>query len=216
MIFAEHKKWFVIFLGAGIVLGIMMFIVVDNNYLKLQNINLSITDPNNKIDSTITARNSRLIALTEPTFTNLNAASDFLFPDDQGVSVSGKFYPINYLNFHGVINDELANIPTAISYDPATKMAVVLQGTAEEPLKPLQFSHQSNDSHAILEQIDSQDTAPWNQQTGKSVDGNHSLIILPSTIISFSKFVLENPNGLVLLYSISKHPEYLSNNSYDR
>ena len=139
--------------------------------------------------------------LDSPTFTSVvEAVFDGREPGMM-VVIDGdaRFYPLQILNFHEVVNDEIGGIPVAVTYCPLCNSAVVFDRRVGG--EELTFGTSGLLRNSDLVMWDRMTESLWQQITGEAVVGEltgTSLEMLPSAIVRFADFATEHPGGLVL------------------
>jgi len=142
-------------------------------------------------------------SIDQPTFVTPPEAKIWLADTEPVVTISingaVRAYPLQLLMWHEIINDELENLPIAITYCPLCNSAYVfsrqLNGTVFEfgTTGLLRFSN--------LVMYDRTTESLWQQFTGSAIVGNLTggrLSFSPSQVISFKDFYTAHPEGDVL------------------
>ncbi len=101
---------------------------------------------------------------------------DFLDPDDRvlGVTINGesRAYPINMLNLHGVVNDELGGEAIAVIFCPLCDSASVVRRAVGDEVLKLGVSGQLLNSNMVL--YDHAHDALWSQIGMQAISGPHT------------------------------------------
>ncbi len=139
--------------------------------------------------------------LDSPTFTSVVDAE--FDPREPGMMVvidgDARFYPLQILNLHEVVNDEIAGTPVAITYCPLCNSAVVFDRRVGG--EELTFGTSGLLRNSDLVMWDRMTESLWQQITGEAIVGElagTSLKMLPTSIVRFADFAEANPRGLVL------------------
>ena len=140
--------------------------------------------------------------LDSPAYTSV-ADAEF-DPAEPGMMVvidgDARFFPLQILNLHEVVNDEIGGTPVAVTYCPLCNSAVVFDrrvGGGE----PLRFGTSGLLRNSDLVMWDRLTESLWQQITGEAIVGElagTSLELLASSIVRFADFAAEHPGGLVL------------------
>lgn len=154
-------------------------------------------------------------SIDEPEFTTIEGLS-FLEDDDQGILLEfqneTRFYPFSILNFHEIVNDEIAGTKLVVSYCPLCRTGVIYEsrtstGTPEFGVSGLLY--QSN-----LLMYDRDTESLWYQITGQAVVGpltGEKLTFVPSNIVRVKTVKESFPHAKVLKGSASKPKPYSTN-----
>ena len=139
--------------------------------------------------------------LDSPTFTRVSEAEFEAREPGMLVVVDGdaRFYPLQILNLHEVVNDEIGGIPVAVTYCPLCNSAAVFDRRVNGVEVTFGTSGLLRNSDLVM--WDRGTVSLWQQITGEAIVGElvgTSLKLLPSSIIRFADFVTEHPEGLVL------------------
>ncbi len=129
---------------------------------------------------------------------------DWLDPNDlvlTYVDEAGQAYayPHKILNFHEVVNDELAGIPVLVSYCPLCRSGVVFDRRLGE--ETLIFGNTSALYESDLVMFDWQTNSYWWQVPGRAIVGTLAgaeLAVLPSQTMSWARWLELHPDTLVL------------------
>jgi hypothetical protein len=139
--------------------------------------------------------------LDAPTFTGVVEAQ--FDPREPGMMViingDARFYPLQILNLHEVVNDEIGGIPVAVTYCPLCNSAVVFDRRVAG--EELTFGTSGLLRNSDLVMWDRKTDSLWQQITGEAVVGEFAgttLVMLPASIVRFADFVVEHPEGRVL------------------
>lgn len=110
-----------------------------------------------------------------------------------------RAYPIRYLMWHEIVNDEVGGMPIAVTYCPLCNSAMVFDARVEG--ERLAFGVSGLLRHSDMIMYDRQTQSWWQQAIGEGVVGRHAgtrLTHLPSFMESWGEYRSRNPDGLVL------------------
>lgn len=131
------------------------------------------------------------------------SSGDWLAPEDLVVGyVAGDVphaYPFKILNFHEIVNDDLAGLPVLVSYCPLCRSAVVYDRRVDD--RVLSFGNTSALYESDLVMVDRNTGSYWWQVAGRAIVGpltGTSLTPLPSVVSTWSDWVMLHPETLVL------------------
>ncbi len=149
-----------------------------------------------------------------PTVPSLDAG--FMGPRDRvvGVTVAGqsRAYPIKILNWHEVINDELANTPIAVIYCPLCDSVSVVDRRLGSRVLEFGVSGLLHNSNVLL--FDRSDHALWSQVGLTAISGPHagrSLNHLPFEIVRFETWTTRHPRSTVVSSETGYRRRYAEN-----
>ena len=151
--------------------------------------------------------NPKFISPDQVTFLNNN---DLIV----GVVIDGqaKAYPINILNWHEVVNDQVGRERVAITWCPLTKSAVVFD--RETPQGDLEFGVSGILYNNNLVMYDRLSNSLWPQLLLSAATGNFSgyqLKVIPSVVTTWRQWKQSHPQSLVL----STDTDFYRNYTYD-
>lgn len=110
-----------------------------------------------------------------------------------------RAYPLRYLMWHEIVNDEIAGVPVAVTYCPLCNSAVVFDRRVAGQV--LSFGVTGNLRHSDMVMYDRQTESWWQQFTGEAIVGELTgtqLEILVSWMEPVSAFIARNPAGGVM------------------
>jgi len=157
-----------------------------------------------------------LSALVDPaawTRAQLDAAADryrkLLVPGDRviGIRLGGqaRAYPLRLLVWHEVVNDTLAGVPIAVTYNPLCDSAVVFRRSVGGRTLTLGVSGLLYDSNLLMYDRQPEDgrSSLWSQLLFKAVAGpaaadGAALDVLPISVESWGDWRRANPSTTVL------------------
>lgn len=146
--------------------------------------------------------------ITNPVFTSVLAADAYLNDTTAGVSLlidgEARFYPIQILNYHYVVEDKSASGAFALTYCPLCESAVVYATP-----KQLRASEYVYNNNVLLQDADGN---LWNQLTGVAISGPEIGKTLPrgasTTISTWADWKRSYPEGRVLSQNTGFKREY--------
>ena len=142
-----------------------------------------------------------------PKFTTVEGASEWL--DDREPVIAfdldgdARAYPLQILMFHEIVNDVVADVPVVITYCPLCNSAVVFDRRLDGVTYDFGTSGYLRKSDLVM--WDRQTESWWQQITGEAIVGElagNRLTFLPTTIVSYTDFRAEYPEGEVLSNSM--------------
>ncbi len=135
-----------------------------------------------------------------PVFETVALASQWLGPREPGalVTVDGesRFYPLSILTRHEIVNDAFGDVPVAVTFCPLCNTALAFDRRVDG--ETLRFGVSGLLRNSDLVMWDESTTSLWQQITGEAVVGQYAgteLAILPTSIVSFSQFAENFPEG---------------------
>jgi len=141
-------------------------------------------------------------ALSDPKLIAAGSAS-YLKPGDRvvGISLNGetRAYPIGILNWHEIVNDEIAGQRFAITYCPLCGTAVAFDATIDGKATDFGVSGLLYNSDVLLYDRDTESL--WSQIMSKSVAGKRvgqALTPIPISHTTWRDWLGEHPDTLVL------------------
>ena len=162
-----------------------------------------------------------------PIFETVSLASEWLAPSEPGalVQVNGeaRFYPLSIMTAHEIVNDAFGDVPVTVTFCPLCNTALAFDRRVNGEVLDFGVSGLLRNSDLVM--WDRQTTSLWQQITGESVIGQFAgaeLAPLPTSIVSFSQFAENFPDGLSLAaesgrgrnsYGINPYQGYSSSQS---
>jgi len=142
-------------------------------------------------------------ALSDPTFISV---ADETRIDDREPVVTVEFdgetprtYPLRYLTWHEIVNDEMGGISFAVTYCPLCNSVPVFDRTVDGKVLNFGVSGKLRDSNLIM--FDRETESWWQQATGEGIVGFYTgkeLVQIASWQESWAEFKTRNPEGLVM------------------
>lgn len=141
-------------------------------------------------------------SIERPKFVSARDAN-FMRPNDRvmGITVNGesRAYPINILNWHEVVNDQIRGKPISVTYCPLCGTGVVYEAAVGGKVLKLGVSGLLYNSDVLL--YDRQTESLWSQILSKSINGpmrGRKLTMVPSSHTSWASWLKKQPNTKVL------------------
>ncbi|ROT95832.1 DUF3179 domain-containing protein [Histidinibacterium lentulum] len=110
-----------------------------------------------------------------------------------------RAYPIRYLTWHEIVNDEVGGIPVAVTFCPLCNSGITFDRRTEAGM--LEFGVSGKLRHSDMIMYDRQTESWWQQAVGEAIVGDLTgmrLDTLPSWMESWALFAERNPEGLVM------------------
>jgi len=110
-----------------------------------------------------------------------------------------RAYPIRYLMWHEIVNDEAAGRPVAVTFCPLCNSGLVFDRRLDG--RVLEFGVSGLLRHSDMVMYDRQTESWWQQFTGEAIVGEllgKRLTVLPALLQSWQGFRAEHPDGLVM------------------
>ena len=110
-----------------------------------------------------------------------------------------RAYPLRYLMWHEIVNDQAGGIPVAVTWCPLCNSAIVFDRRVNGRTLDFGVSGKLRNSDMIM--YDRQTESWWQQALGTGIVGEMTgteLAMLPSWMESWSEFRERNPDGLVM------------------
>ncbi|MFQ1700684.1 DUF3179 domain-containing protein [Loktanella agnita] len=143
-------------------------------------------------------------ALENPDFQPVSA-EDQLQPREPVITleIAGEVpraYPIRYLTWHEIVNDEVGSIPVAVTFCPLCNSGITFDRRISDSVLTFGVSGKLRNSDMIM--FDRETESWWQQATGDAIVGaltGTELQSLPSWMESWEAFATRNPQGLVMV-----------------
>ncbi len=126
-----------------------------------------------------------------------------------------RAYPIRYLTWHEIVNDEVGGVPVAVTFCPLCNSGITFDRRVEQGVLSFGVSGKLRNSDMIM--YDRQTESWWQQAIGEAIVGDLTgteLDTLPSWMESWEMFLARNPDGLVM--SEPNFPRRYGENPYVR
>jgi hypothetical protein len=151
-------------------------------------------------------------AIDAPRFVRAYEAT-FLADDDRviGVVVAGeaRAYPIRILNWHEIVNDDIAGKPVAVTWCPLTRTALVYDRQIDGRADTFGVSGKLYQSNLLM--FDRTSESLWSQIGAAAVTGSRNgrrLVQLPSIETTWASWRRRHPATLVLSPSTGASRDY--------
>ncbi|WP_458187639.1 DUF3179 domain-containing protein [Haladaptatus sp. NG-WS-4] len=115
-------------------------------------------------------------------------------PEDR----SARAYPIRYLHYHEIVNDEVDG-PIAVTWCPLCGSAVVYSREVGDETLTFGVSGKLADDDLVM--YDRETESEWKQSSGEAIAGKRrgkSLDVLPAALLPWEQFRERHPDGIVL------------------
>jgi hypothetical protein len=110
-----------------------------------------------------------------------------------------RAYPVRYLIWHEIVNDEVGDVPVAVTFCPLCNSGIVFDRRTEAGVLDFGVSGKLRNSDMIM--YDRQTESWWQQATGVGIVGELTgveLAMLPGWLEGMGSFRDRNPGGLVM------------------
>ncbi len=110
-----------------------------------------------------------------------------------------RAYPLRYLTWHEIVNDEVAGIPVAVTFCPLCNSAPVFDRRVDGDVLTFGVSGKLRNSDMVM--YDRETETWWQQAVGQGIVGQHTgsqLVQLVSWMEGWAGFAERNPDGLVM------------------
>lgn len=154
--------------------------------------------------------------LDEPKFETVVEASQWL-DDREPVALlelggEARAYPLRILTWHEIVNDQVGDLPVAVTYCPLCNSAVGFRRQVDGQV--LRFGTSGLLRNSDLVMWDRQTESLWQQITGEAIVGGLTgtrLEFIPTPIVSWKDFRVRFPQGKVLSQETGFQRAYGSN-----
>ena len=141
-------------------------------------------------------------SIEKPKFVSASEA-DFIRPTDRviGITINGesRAYPINILNWHEIVNDQIQGVPVSVTYCPLCGTGLVYEANVGGKVLKFGVSGLLYNSDVLL--YDRQTETLWSQILSKAINGpmkGQKLKMVPSSQTSWASWLQKQPNTKVL------------------
>jgi hypothetical protein len=110
-----------------------------------------------------------------------------------------RAYPIRYLTWHEIVNDEVGGQPVAVTFCPLCNSGMVFDRRVEGRVLSFGVSGKLRNSDMIM--YDRETESWWQQAIGRAIVGDLTgteLTQMPAWMESWEAYSSRNPNGLVM------------------
>lgn len=142
-------------------------------------------------------------ALSDPTF--LRATDELRIAGNEPVITVefagevARAYPIRYLMWHEIVNDQLGETPVAVTFCPLCNSGVVFDRRVGGAT--LEFGVSGLLRHSDMVMFDRATESWWQQAVGTGIVGEYNgveLVQIPAWMEGFDQFRARNPDGVVM------------------
>ena len=110
-----------------------------------------------------------------------------------------RAYPIRYLTWHEIVNDEVGGVPVAVTFCPLCNSGITFD--RRTPAGVLTFGVSGKLRNSDMVMYDRETESWWQQAVGRAIVGEMTgteLETLPTWMESWEVFAARNPGGLVM------------------
>ncbi|MFC6787490.1 DUF3179 domain-containing protein [Halobaculum halobium] len=140
-------------------------------------------------------------SVDDPTF--VAVADGELDPDEEVIALEidgeARAYPVRYLHYHEIVNDEIAGRPVAVTWCPLCGSAVVYDRVVDG--RTLEFGVSGKLADDDLVMYDRETGSEWKQSAGVAIGGKlrgTRLDVLAASLYTLSCFRDHHPEGAVM------------------
>ena len=142
-------------------------------------------------------------AIDDPTFINV-AAEDRLTDREPVIAVeidgeTPRAYPIRYLTWHEIVNDEVGGLPIAVTFCPLCNSGITFDRRVNGQVLSFGVSGKLRNSDMIM--YDRETQSWWQQAIGEGIVGELNGVELeqvPTWMEGWAEFKARNPDALVM------------------
>ncbi|NNE88429.1 MAG: DUF3179 domain-containing protein [Silicimonas sp.] len=142
-------------------------------------------------------------ALSDPSFIDISAETRIGDREPViTVEIDGakpRAYPIRYLTWHEIVNDEVAGVPVAVTFCPLCNSGMTFDRRVDGKVLTFGVSGKLRNSDMVM--YDRETESWWQQAVGTGIVGELTgveLTQLPTWMESWAEFKARNPDGLVM------------------
>lgn len=110
-----------------------------------------------------------------------------------------RAYPIRYLTWHEIVNDEIGGVPVAVTFCPLCNSGLVFDRRVDGQVLSFGVSGKLRNSDMVM--YDRETESWWQQATAEGIVGDmtgQELTQIPSWMESWAEYTDRNPDGLVM------------------
>lgn len=110
-----------------------------------------------------------------------------------------RAYPIRYLMWHEIVNDQVGDVPVAVTFCPLCNSGLTFDRRVDGRVLSFGVSGKLRNSDMVM--YDRQTESWWQQAVGTGIVGHYTgteLVQLPTWMESWAEFKARNPQGLVM------------------
>jgi len=154
-------------------------------------------------------------ALLNPNKTLIPRANDRVVEVEIGTQ--SVAYPLNILNWHEIVNDEVAGVPIAVTYCPLCDSVSVFDRRLtldDGSTQTLEFGVSGLLYNSNVVMYERTTNGLWSQVKMEAISGPHagrSLTFLPVRVTTFADFQANHPLGLVMSTDTGHERDYVHN-----
>lgn len=148
-------------------------------------------------------RDFRIVPIDNPRFVTITEASVWLDKRTPVIAVllyqEARAYPLTLLVRHEIVNDEIGDMPIAVTYCPLCNSPIVYERLVDDNI--LRFGISGNLYGNNFVMYDDLTESWWHQFTGEAIVGDFTgttLTIVQSQVVGFASFAEHYPDGMVL------------------
>ncbi|MFY0621271.1 MAG: DUF3179 domain-containing protein [Pelagimonas sp.] len=142
-------------------------------------------------------------ALSDPQFIEA-AQEQRIQPSEPVITVEiegerPRAYPIRYLTWHEIVNDQIGDLPVAVTFCPLCNSGITFDRRVQGRVLSFGVSGKLRKSDMVM--YDRETESWWQQAIGEGIVGEMTgveLDTLPSWMESWAQFTARNPEGLVM------------------
>ena len=110
-----------------------------------------------------------------------------------------RAYPLRYLMWHEIVNDEVGGVPVAVTWCPLCNSAITFDRRVDGRVLSFGVSGKLRNSDMVM--YDRQTQSWWQQAIGTGIVGEMTgveLTMMPTWLESWDEYTARNPDGLVM------------------
>ncbi|MEL6700106.1 MAG: DUF3179 domain-containing protein [Pseudomonadota bacterium] len=110
-----------------------------------------------------------------------------------------RAYPIRYLTWHEIVNDEVGGVPVAVTFCPLCNSGITFDRRVDGQTLTFGVSGKLRNSDMVM--YDRETQSWWQQAIGEGIVGDMTgveLTTLPTWMESWDEFTTRNPDGVVM------------------
>ncbi|MGR3540740.1 MAG: DUF3179 domain-containing protein [Hasllibacter sp.] len=118
-----------------------------------------------------------------------------------------RAYPIRYLTWHEIVNDEVGGVPVAVTFCPLCNSGLVFDRRVDGRVLTFGVSGKLRNSDMIM--FDRESESWWQQATAEGIVGEMTgerLEMVPAWMEAMQDFAARNPEGLVMAQPGASRP----------
>lgn len=193
-----QKQYLGLFLGAVVVIGLGMW---GKNLYDEKEYRERPVSQYEFVDTGV--KEGDIPALSRPKYDSVFVSDTVLSDSLSGIDVDirgeHRFYPLQVLNWHEVVNDSWGRMNIAVTWSPLCGTGIVYDRDVEEATVTLASSGEVYNNNTVLK--DTESGSLWVQASGESIEGKmvgKKLTRISSTMMTWGEWKDAYPSGLVL------------------